>query len=56
VAVCDSRLDAVILFFVISGFLITYLLLTEQDRAAVNVPKFYVRRICASGRSIIWWC
>ncbi|MBQ9417265.1 MAG: acyltransferase, partial [Bacteroidales bacterium] len=36
----------VTLFFVISGFLITYLLLNEQQRSgSVSVPKFYMRRI-----------
>lgn len=38
--------DGVTLFFVISGFLITYLLLNEQAKACtVNIPKFYLRRI-----------
>lgn len=33
-------------FFVLSGFLITYLLLVEKSRnGQVNVPAFYVRRI-----------
>lgn len=37
---------SVTLFFVISGFLITYLLVNEFDRTdTVNVGKFYVRRI-----------
>jgi peptidoglycan/LPS O-acetylase OafA/YrhL len=36
----------VALFFVLSGFLITYLLLTELDRTkTIDIPKFYVRRI-----------
>lgn len=36
----------VVLFFVLSGFLITYLLLTEQDKTStINIGKFYVRRI-----------
>ncbi len=35
----------VFLFFVLSGFLITYLLLTEQERThTVSVWRFYVRR------------
>lgn len=35
----------VVLFFVLSGFLITYLLLTERDRTGrIDVPQFYVRR------------
>jgi peptidoglycan/LPS O-acetylase OafA/YrhL len=34
------------LFFVLSGFLITYLLLAEQDdRQKIDVPHFYLRRI-----------
>ena len=38
--------DGVTLFFVISGFLITYLLLHEQDQSrTVSIPKFYMRRI-----------
>lgn len=38
--------DAVMLFFVLSGFLITYLLLAEQRRTGtISVAKFYVRRI-----------
>jgi peptidoglycan/LPS O-acetylase OafA/YrhL len=37
--------DAVNLFFVLSGFLITYLLLLEQAQSGkVNVRNFYVRR------------
>ncbi|MBC7411487.1 MAG: acyltransferase [Bacteroidia bacterium] len=36
----------VTLFFVLSGFLITYLLLTEQARTStINIGKFYIRRI-----------
>jgi peptidoglycan/LPS O-acetylase OafA/YrhL len=38
--------DAVTLFFVLSGFLITYLLLTElKTTETVRVRKFYLRRI-----------
>lgn len=38
--------QGVTLFFVISGFLITYLLLVEKETTAtVSVPKFYLRRI-----------
>lgn len=38
--------DGVTLFFVISGFLITYLLLNEHEKSAtISVPKFYMRRI-----------
>jgi peptidoglycan/LPS O-acetylase OafA/YrhL len=33
------------LFFLISGFLITYLLIREKDKTGtINVPKFYIRR------------
>ena len=35
----------VTLFFVISGFLITYLLLLEKEKSKVNIKNFYVRRI-----------
>lgn len=38
--------DGVTMFFVISGFLITYLLLNEQERSrTISIPKFYMRRI-----------
>lgn len=38
--------DGVTMFFVISGFLITYLLLNEQEQSHnVSIPKFYMRRI-----------
>lgn len=38
--------DGVTLFFVISGFLITYLLLNEHEKSRqVSIPKFYMRRI-----------
>lgn len=38
--------DGVTMFFVISGFLITYLLLNEENQSNnVNIPKFYMRRI-----------
>ena len=34
------------LFFVLSGFLITYLLLNEKDlRGQINIPAFYMRRV-----------
>jgi peptidoglycan/LPS O-acetylase OafA/YrhL len=40
-----SGSDAVTMFFVLSGFLITYLLLSEIHKTGtVNVRKFYVRR------------
>lgn len=35
----------VTIFFVLSGFLITYLLLKEKEIQAVNIKHFYVRRI-----------
>jgi peptidoglycan/LPS O-acetylase OafA/YrhL len=36
----------VVLFFVLSGFLITYLLLTEQDTTGkINIKNFYIRRV-----------
>jgi len=38
--------EAVHLFFVLSGFLITYLMLVERERTGtVSVRKFYVRRV-----------
>lgn len=38
--------DGVTLFFVISGFLITYLLLNEQGQShTISIPKFYMRRV-----------
>ena len=38
--------DAVTLFFVLSGFLITYLMLVEeQQTGTINVGRFYLRRI-----------
>ncbi len=38
--------DSVTLFFVLSGFLITFLLLTEQRQTGgIDVGKFYLRRI-----------
>lgn len=38
--------DGVTLFFVISGFLITYLLLNEEAQSRhISIPRFYVRRI-----------
>ncbi|HEY9792971.1 MAG TPA: acyltransferase [Candidatus Obscuribacterales bacterium] len=44
--VFDIGVQAVQFFFVLSGFLITYLLLQErQSQDAVNIPNFYRRRI-----------
>ncbi|MCA0458244.1 MAG: acyltransferase [Chloroflexi bacterium] len=41
-----NGINAVIMFFVLSGFLITYLLLIEiQKSGTVSVRKFYARRI-----------
>lgn len=41
----DGHLS-VILFFVISGFLITYLLLAEQEKSGgINLKNFYMRRV-----------
>lgn len=38
--------QAVAFFFVLSGFLITYLLIKEkEEKSSVNIPKFYMRRI-----------
>ncbi len=34
----------VTIFFAISGFLITYLLLKEQDTQPIDIKKFYIRR------------
>ena len=39
----------VMLFFVLSGFLITYLLLTEeQSFGKISIRKFYIRRLLLS--------
>lgn len=38
--------QGVVLFFVLSGFLITYLLLAEEEKTkTINIKKFYIRRI-----------
>ena len=36
------------IFFVLSGFLITYLLLEEKNKQKINIRKFYLRRILRS--------
>ncbi len=36
---------AVTFFFVLSGFLITYLLLIEKEKYSISVSKFYLRRV-----------
>jgi peptidoglycan/LPS O-acetylase OafA/YrhL len=36
---------AVTVFFSLSGFLITYLLLKERDKQPIDIKKFYIRRI-----------
>jgi peptidoglycan/LPS O-acetylase OafA/YrhL len=33
------------IFFVLSGFLITYLLLAEKEKSPIDIKKFYLRRI-----------
>lgn len=33
------------IFFALSGFLITYLLLLEKEKAGIDIKKFYIRRI-----------
>lgn len=35
----------VTIFFVLSGFLITYLLILEKEKSEINIKKFYIRRI-----------
>jgi peptidoglycan/LPS O-acetylase OafA/YrhL len=35
----------VTIFFVLSGFLITYLILAEKDKQEIDIKKFYIRRI-----------
>ena len=37
--------DGVTIFFTISGFLITYLLLLEKAAGTIDIKKFYIRRI-----------
>lgn len=44
------------LFFVLSGFLITALLLQEQqDRAAINLKAFYMRRALRLGPALVFF-
>lgn len=44
---CAMPGAGITLFFVLSAFLITYLLLQEQDRHdKVDIKKFYLRRMC----------
>lgn len=44
--IVDLGSNGVAVFFVLSGFLITYLLLAEKERFAnINLKKFYFRRI-----------
>lgn len=37
--------NGVTMFFVLSGFLITYLLLIESNKTNINIKKFYIRRV-----------
>lgn len=37
--------NGVTMFFVLSGFLITYLLLLESNKTNINIKKFYIRRV-----------
>lgn len=41
----DLASFGVSMFFALSGFLITYLLLLEKDKTDINIKKFYIRRI-----------
>jgi peptidoglycan/LPS O-acetylase OafA/YrhL len=41
----DLASFGVTIFFVISGFLINFLLLKEKDKKEINIKKFYYRRI-----------
>ena len=58
-AVYESGRMGVTLFFVLSGFLISYLLLTEKKVArTIAVKKFYQRRIlriCGFDRGLLWF-
>jgi peptidoglycan/LPS O-acetylase OafA/YrhL len=37
--------NGVTMFFVLSGFLITYLLLLESNKSPIDIEKFYIRRV-----------
>jgi len=37
--------SGVTIFFVLSGFLITYLLMTEKKHSSINIKSFYIRRV-----------
>jgi len=41
----DLAGHGVTMFFALSGFLITYLLLHEKQKQEIDIPKFYLRRI-----------
>ncbi len=41
----DWAENGVTMFFALSGFLITYLLLEERNKGDIDVTKFYIRRI-----------
>ena len=44
--ICDKGDDAVDFFFTLSGFLITYLLLMQNQRSnTISIRKFYIRRM-----------
>jgi peptidoglycan/LPS O-acetylase OafA/YrhL len=46
IPILDKGTDAVELFFTLSGFLITYLLLKENyERNDISIRKFYIRRV-----------
>lgn len=45
IAIHRIALYCVSIFFGISGFLITYLLLEEKKRGNINIKKFYIRRM-----------
>ena len=36
---------AVVLFFVLSGFIITFLLIIEKKSTGISIPQFYMRRV-----------